>query len=335
MIKTANNVQCGVYMINGGSSLNPHLIPFSGDYNALHIPNPTDPLATYDYYYLVYPGFKVQVQVSDNSFKTFDNTTGLKPGIGTINPVNQGKYWKVFYMGIQIDSTTTTLTTNSLVSLPSNIGNTVQSGVYMIDTDALNTYPIPFSGDYNALRVPNDIDNYYIIYPGFKVIVTGNNDLPYTFDATYNTTPQMKTPSSGDINKGSSWSVYYMNTLITGNTTTNGNAIVSVLTNTIGNTIQCGVFMVRIDANVTHPIPFSGNKDDLHVLNNRDDYYLVYPGFCVYVYQNDPPDSNYQVLNNTNGTFPQMLTAKPSNDASYWKVYYMNYMIEGIILTQQ
>ena len=96
------------------------------------------------------------------------------------------------------------------------IGNTVQCGVYMINVGGV-TYPIPFSGDYNDLRVPNDCDDYYIVYPGFKVRV--NSPTSYWCDNTTGTSPLMyaanSTPQGNQNNQSSGWWVYYMGSEIT------------------------------------------------------------------------------------------------------------------------
>ena len=92
----------------------------------------------------------------------------------------------------------------------SNTGNIVQCGVYMLNYN--NQYlPICFSGDFNELHISNDIDDAYILYPGFKVLVGANT--PYWLDNTNGTRPKFF--AAQGVNQGSRWDVYYMGVQIT------------------------------------------------------------------------------------------------------------------------
>ena len=94
----------------------------------------------------------------------------------------------------------------------SSCGNTVQCGVYLYTSafsDNDKPFPIPFSGTFSALHVPNDADDYYLIYPGFKVVC----DDIRTFDNTNGTRPAYGRVDH--LNRTSKWNVYYMNEEIT------------------------------------------------------------------------------------------------------------------------
>ncbi len=86
------------------------------------------------------------------------------------------------------------------------IGNTVQCGVYMLNAGGL-LYAIPCSGVYSDLGVPNDVDDYYLVYPGFKVKVQANSSY-YACDNTTGTSI-VKFPATA--NQASNFKVYYMN----------------------------------------------------------------------------------------------------------------------------
>ena len=321
MSKTGNTVQCGVYMLDGASdNAKSYPITFSGSYSVLGVPNDVDD------YYIIYPGFKVDVQGNNEVVYTLDNTTGTIPLItpATSGNVNEGSAWNVYYMYQEI--TGGTVTSNS-VSVDNNIGNSVQCGVYMIDTGG-GLYPVPFTGNTDATRVPENKDNYYMVYPGFKVTVSENPDgggSVSTYDNTNNTRPQTFTPNQ---DKGSYWKVYYINKeIVAGISGTNSEVTIVTTNNTICNTIQCGVFMINTGG-ATYPIPRTGTTTSLHVKGNSDDYYLVYPGFCVYAYSGVNYDGTLQICNNTSGTSPQILTPQTSiNSSESWRVYYFNYQI--------
>ena len=93
------------------------------------------------------------------------------------------------------------------------IGNTVQCGVYMVNTST-QTFPIPFSGTYVDFGYPNDVDDTYLVYPGFKVTVSGitsPTDTPYTLDNTNGKSPAYWFISTNALlNKATQWNVYYM-----------------------------------------------------------------------------------------------------------------------------
>lgn len=94
------------------------------------------------------------------------------------------------------------------------IGNTVQCGVYMINFST-QTFPIPFSGTYVDFGYPNDCDDAYLVYPGFKVTVsqvaTSGPDTPYTLDNTNGKSPAYwYITTAALVNKGTQWNVYYM-----------------------------------------------------------------------------------------------------------------------------
>ena len=90
----------------------------------------------------------------------------------------------------------------------SAIGNTVQCGVYMVNTPG-NIYPIPCSTGYGDIGIPNDVDDNYIVYPGFKVGIQANSTY-YTLDNTYGTTINFYNINT-DRNQATSWDIYYMN----------------------------------------------------------------------------------------------------------------------------
>ena len=97
------------------------------------------------------------------------------------------------------------------------IGNTVQCGVYMLNTGGL-LYAIPCSGVYSDLGVPNDADDYYLVYPGFTVsvdagaagVVCNNRD----------GTKIKKFAMGNNKNQASNFKVYYMDIEITTDTGT-------------------------------------------------------------------------------------------------------------------
>ena len=100
-------------------------------------------------------------------------------------------------------------------AMAARIGNTVQCGVYMINGGGV-TYPIPFSGNYDWVLVPNDCDDHYLIYPGFRVVVWKDINCTGTmlgdwvcFSAKR---PVMVTPSQ--VNQASSFQIWYMNDYI-------------------------------------------------------------------------------------------------------------------------
>uniref|UniRef100_A0A6C0IH23 Uncharacterized protein n=1 Tax=viral metagenome TaxID=1070528 RepID=A0A6C0IH23_9ZZZZ len=103
----------------------------------------------------------------------------------------------------------------------------------------------------------------------------------------------------------------------------------------IGNTVQCGVYMVNTTTQ-TFPISFSGTAGDFGYINDQDDAYLVYPGFKVTVSLIAAPTDTPYTLDNTNGKSPAYwyLTASPLvNKATQWNVYYMGVEIKKIVYT--
>ena len=94
----------------------------------------------------------------------------------------------------------------------------------------------------------------------------------------------------------------------------------------IGNTVQCGVYLIN-GGGATYPVPFSGNYEQLRILNDCDDHYLVYPGFSVWVDTNS--SSNAFKCDNTTGKSPLMYDlGSPYNQASNWRVFYMGIEIK-------
>jgi hypothetical protein len=125
------------------------------------------------------------------------------------------------------------------------------------------------------------------------------------------------------LNQGSYWQVFYMNDEI-GVVNETSADFTPITNNNIANTIQCGVFMIDL-TEYTYPIPFTGNRHTLHIKRDADDYYLVYPGFCVYAYSDDNYTNDLVIINNTYGTSPQIFSS--NNRKNSWKVYYMKYQI--------
>ncbi len=87
------------------------------------------------------------------------------------------------------------------------IGNTVQCGVYMIDGSHAS-YPIPYTGSAAELRIPNDVDDNYLVYPGFKVRIMATTSY-YDCDNTWGSRPLMYA-TGNDYNEASNWKVWYM-----------------------------------------------------------------------------------------------------------------------------
>jgi hypothetical protein len=325
MSKIGNTVQCGVFMLDGGEYARQFPIPRTGSFSELGIPNDADDR------YIVYPGFKVEVSGEGERVYLLDNTSGTIPIIFTAEDINRGSFWRVYYMNEQITGSGTV--TTSIVSVNNNIGNSVQCGVYMIDHlngDGRGLFPVPFTGNtdgsngFSANRVPSNVDNYYVVFPGFKVNVrqnpegTGNSS---TYVNTSGTMPAVFTATYRD--EGSYWQVFYMEDEIgVGNT---GNQdVISEVNNNIANTIQCGVFLIDT-GEYTYPIARSGTKTSLYIKRDADDYYLVYPGFCVYAYDGANYEEPRQIFNNTYGTSPQIFTS--NNSSASWRVFYMRYKI--------
>jgi hypothetical protein len=324
MSKIGNTVQCGVFMLDGTDYARQFPIPCTGTFSELGIP------ADRDDYYIVYPGFSVNAYDGgnfDGSLIIFvDNTNGTIPTLTSPTSLNRSASWRVYYMNEQIFGGSTG--TSSIVSVNNNIGNSVQCGVYMIDQnngDGRGLFPVPFTGNTDETGVPENKDDYYVVFPGFKVRVRKNADGTgdsSTYANTSGTMPAVFPAYYRD--EGSYWQVFYMeNEIFTGNSATSV-GFTPITNNNIANTIQCGVFMIDL-TEYTYPIPFTANRHTLHIKYNADDYYLVYPGFCVYAYSDDNYTNDLVIINNTDGTSPQIIAS--NNRKNSWKVYYMKYQI--------
>lgn len=101
-----NVVQCGVYMVNSGSTAGMFAIPCSGDQSTLGYQNDVDD------FFLVYPGWKVHVRANAdaNSFLC-DNTNGSTLVKFNSLAQNQASNFRVYYMGVEIIPSTGTATT--------------------------------------------------------------------------------------------------------------------------------------------------------------------------------------------------------------------------------
>lgn len=87
------------------------------------------------------------------------------------------------------------------------LGNVVQCGVFMV-AHLTAIYPIMYSGSNSDLGIPNDFDNYHIVYPGWKLGVQGAGEAVFYCDNTYGTTPLRY--NSPTPNSASWWYIFYM-----------------------------------------------------------------------------------------------------------------------------
>lgn len=189
-----------------------------------------------DNYYLVMPGYKLET--FDSTYgtirNTHDNQTGTQPKYFTSTNQNNGSSCKLYFKDVEIivtgisdgtidnqtsitlSATTVSWTTTStlLTQIPTNIPYIYKMssypGAYLLN--GVGGFPIFCSiKDFSASKGMNNIDNYYIVMPGYTLIIfsnanydggTGSN----TFYNTLSVVSYVKAPST---NNGSSCRLYF------------------------------------------------------------------------------------------------------------------------------
>jgi hypothetical protein len=220
-------------------------------------------------------------------------------------------------------------------------------GAFMLN-EGNGSFPI-FCSVYDFSRWGmNDIDNYYIVMPGYKLLTYQSIGYTYSsslyngiFDNTTGTAPKYYTISYSNLS--SSCYLYYKGNEIKliGISDTESQTPISISTNTsttnIGNQqipsnmpliyktmpIYPGAYLINHGCGAI-PIFCSIKNFVNFAINDQDNYYIIMPGYSLIVYR----DPDY-VYNNTNNTFKNNYTSgfiyyatSPSNEnASSCKLF--------------
>lgn len=102
-----------------------------------------------------------------------------------------------------------------------------------------------------------------------------------------------------------------------------------------GNQYQVGGYMINAGY-WTMPILYStanlnGYMNVTFQIWSADDYYIIMPGFCLYVYSGTSYQTNGgyvpQIMDNTYGLLPIYLQTNYTNQANSWMLYYKNQVV--------
>ncbi len=222
----------------------------------------------------------------------------------------------------------------------------VYPGVFMVNS-GYGSFPI-FCSIYDFSRWGmNDIDNYYIVMPGYKLstfpsigyVPSSTTSYNGIFDNTTGTTPLYYNSAYSD--HGSSCYLYYKGNEIKliGISDTASQTLISISTNTsTTNTSKAqipssmpliyktmpvypGAYLINHGYGAI-PIFCSISNFDNFAMNNQDNYYIIMPGYSLIVYR----DGNY-AYNNTSNTFYNTTnfiyyaTSPSSDNASSCKLF--------------
>ena len=199
----------GAYLMNG---VNPgagsYPIFFSINYSIFGIGGIDD-------YYLIMPGYGINVYNSSNveTFSYNNNTTNIV--YKELTNKNSGYSCKLYYTGSIIYSNSIPKNLPMQVSEPTSTGSGISNinpatpGAYLFNS-SYGSFPIFSSITNYATFGMNDIDDFYLVMPGYKIIVYVNDNYggnSTTIDNTASSTIIILATSN--VNQGSSCKLYY------------------------------------------------------------------------------------------------------------------------------